>query len=71
MKEMEDALDEKLEMRKKQFHVLVHSIHELQRLLDLDNEDYLAPVMETKTKDEILNTSNVSSNDESSPMEAS
>ncbi|TRY80128.1 hypothetical protein TCAL_10038 [Tigriopus californicus] len=68
---MEDALDEKLEMRKKQFHVLVHSIHELQRLLDVDNEDYLAPVMESKTKADILNTSNVSSNDESSPMEAS
>ncbi len=30
LKEVEEALDEKLEMRKKAFHVMIHSIQQLQ-----------------------------------------
>eukprot|EP00095_Tigriopus_kingsejongensis_P005162 maker-scaffold237_size242172-snap-gene-0.14 protein:Tk05162 transcript:maker-scaffold237_size242172-snap-gene-0.14-mRNA-1 annotation:"tho complex subunit 7 homolog" len=62
LKQVEDALDEKLEMRKKQFHVLVHSIHELQRLLDADrDEDFASTLIEAKNADEDLDTSNISS----------
>ena len=38
LKETEAALEDKLESRKKQFHVLVQSIHNLQQLLNEDNE---------------------------------
>lgn len=38
LKATEAALEDKLESRKKQFHVLVQSIHNLQALLDEDNE---------------------------------
>merc|ERR1711934_42682 len=38
LKATEDALETKLESRKKQFHVLVQSIHNLQALLDEDND---------------------------------
>ncbi len=37
LKATEASLEEKLEERKKQFHVLVQSIHNLQALLDEDN----------------------------------
>jgi len=36
LQKTQDELDDKLEMRRKQFHVLVTSIHQLQRLLDED-----------------------------------
>merc|ERR1739844_21121 len=38
LKATEDALETKFESRKKQFHVLVQSIHNLQALLDEDND---------------------------------
>ena len=37
-KATEAALEDKLESRKKQFHVLIQSIHNLQALLNEDNE---------------------------------
>ena len=39
MKEAEEALDEKLEMRKKSFHVLVHSIQQLQAMLEREEAE--------------------------------
>ncbi len=39
LKGVEEALDEKLEMRKKSFHVLVHSIHQLQAMLTKEEEE--------------------------------
>ena len=39
LKGVEEALDEKLEMRKKSFHVLVHSIHQLQAMLAKEEEE--------------------------------
>jgi len=39
LKEREQALEDKLDMRKKQFHVLVSTIHQLQSLLDADETD--------------------------------
>lgn len=39
LKEREQALEDKLDMRKKQFHVLVSTIHQLQSLLDADDND--------------------------------
>lgn len=38
LKAKEAALEDKLESRKKQFHVLIQSIHNLQALLNEDNE---------------------------------
>ena len=38
LKATEEALETKLESRKKQFNVLVQSIHNLQALLDEDND---------------------------------
>ena len=38
LKETEATLEDKLESRRKQFHVLVQSIHNLQSLLSEDNE---------------------------------
>ena len=38
LKAKEAALEDKLESRKKQFHVLIQSIHNLQALLSEDNE---------------------------------
>jgi THO complex subunit 7 len=34
LEEVEEGLDQKLEMRRKQFHLLVHTIQELQELLN-------------------------------------
>ena len=39
LKDRESKLDEKLQKRKKQFHVLVHSIHQLQELLENEREE--------------------------------
>lgn len=38
LNEIEAKLDDKLEDRKKQFYVLVNSIHQLQELLNRDND---------------------------------
>ena len=38
LKAKEAALEDKLESRKKQFHVLIQSIHNLQALMNEDNE---------------------------------
>jgi len=39
LKDREQALEDKLDMRKKQFHVLVSTIHQLQSLLDADETE--------------------------------
>ena len=64
-------MDEKLELRKKQFHVLVHTIHQLQSLLDAERReegeedsssgDQSAGGGDSNGQDCVLNTSNVSS----------
>ena len=38
LKEEEEMLEDKLQSRKKQFHVLVQSIHRLQELIDQEEE---------------------------------
>ncbi|CAB4021828.1 THO complex subunit 7 homolog, partial [Paramuricea clavata] len=37
MKETQETLATKLELRKKQFHLLIHTIHELQEMLEEDS----------------------------------
>ena len=57
LKVTEAALEDKLESRKKQFHVLVQSIHNLQALLDEDNEINLADkesIDESQIDDDII-----------------
>jgi len=49
LKAAEDALEAKLESRKKQFHVLVQSIHNLQALLDEDNDTCISQRLSKKT----------------------
>merc|ERR1712109_387892 len=61
LKEEEEMLEDKLQSRKKQFHVLVQSIHRLQDLID--KEEGLVESDDDTSKDE-LNTSNVSSSPE-------
>ena len=66
LQKTEEALDEKLELRKKQFHVLVHTIHQLQSLLDMEKKEDAAAAAEQNggdlnTMDSALNTSNISS----------
>ena len=61
---VEENLDAKLEMRKKQFHVMIHSIQELQRLLDEDNGNGSASGSgraDLSQRTSSLDTSNVSS----------
>ena len=57
LKVTEAALEDKLESRKKQFHVLVQSIHNLQALLDEDNEINLTDkesIDESQINDDII-----------------
>ena len=51
LKAKEAALEDKLESRKKQFHVLIQSIHNLQALLNEDNEITLG----TESLEEVQN----------------
>jgi THO complex subunit 7 len=41
MQEKSEQLEHKLEMRRKQFHVLISSIHSLQEMLDECNEEVM------------------------------
>jgi len=41
MQEKSEQLEHKLEMRRKQFHVLISSIHSLQGMLDECNEELM------------------------------
>lgn len=43
MKEKQELLASKLELRKKQFHLLIHTIHELQEMFDDDTSKVLPP----------------------------
>ena len=67
LEETEASLDLKLELRKKQFYVLVQSIHELQKLLDQENDEDSVEVEQNaaaanSNNDNIdLNISNISS----------
>jgi len=57
LKAAEDALEAKLESRKKQFHVLVQSIHNLQALLDEDNDTaFHSRIKEDKNDDSVMDT---------------
>merc|ERR1719471_2607209 len=70
LKEEEEELDAKLQQRKKQFHVLVNSIHQLQALLDQEEQeeqergdhDSVSGLNSTTKSNQTadLNTSNVS-----------
>lgn len=40
-------MEHKLEMRRKQFHVLISSIHSLQGMLDENNEEVMDMSLET------------------------
>merc|ERR1719495_3066518 len=71
LKRQEEELDAKLQQRKKQFHVLVNSIHQLQEMLDLEEQEEQEGVEEEGAKSSqisnqnstcstLLNTSNVS-----------
>ena len=53
LKEEEEMLEDKLQQRKKQFHVLVNSIHKLQELLEQEEEVTEAMVAAVNT----INTS--------------
>ena len=59
LKAAEDALEAKLESRKKQFHVLVQSIHNLQALLDEDDDTAFHSRIkeEEKNEDSVMDTS--------------
>lgn len=39
LKESKGSLDEKLDLRRKQFHVLVNAIHEMENILNDVNKD--------------------------------
>ena len=54
LKVTEAALEDKLDSRKKQFHVLVQSIHNLQALLDEDHEINLATDKESVDEDDVV-----------------
>ncbi|XP_070558274.1 THO complex subunit 7 homolog [Ptychodera flava] len=59
--DQKEALENKLEMRRKQFHVLITSIHELQRILDEDEKEELdSSTMDTSALDSSMemNTTN-------------
>jgi len=69
LKQEEEELDAKLQQRKKQFHVLVNSIHQLQDMLELEEqeeqelaeqESVPASMNNTQSSQADLNTSNVS-----------
>lgn len=47
MQEKSEQLEHKLEMRRKQFHVLISSIHSLQGMLDEGNEDVMDVSLES------------------------
>ncbi|XP_047002058.1 THO complex subunit 7 homolog [Schistocerca americana] len=53
LKETEEQLERKLDMRRKQFHVLVASIHQLQAMLDEDAEDIMDVALEDPFDDEL------------------
>ena len=87
LKEEEEMLEDKLQSRKKQFHVLVQSIHRLQDLIDQEEEATDAMVAavhsvnmskeeglvesDDDTAKDELNTSNVSSSPEDGHMDVS
>ncbi|EZA57817.1 hypothetical protein DMN91_003321 [Ooceraea biroi] len=50
LKEKSEQLEHKLEMRRKQFHVLISSIHSLQGMLDECNEEIMDLSLENDTE---------------------
>lgn len=50
MQEKSEQLEHKLEMRRKQFHVLISSIHSLQGMLDEGNEEIMDVSLENDTE---------------------
>lgn len=51
MQEKSEQLEHKLEMRRKQFHVLISSIHSLQGMLDECNEETMDISLEKDAED--------------------
>lgn len=48
--EKSEQLEHKLEMRRKQFHVLISSIHSLQGMLDEGNDEIMDVSLENDTE---------------------
>lgn len=51
MQDKSEQLEHKLEMRRKQFHVLISSIHSLQGMLDKCDEEIIDVSLENDTED--------------------
>lgn len=51
MQEKSEQLEHKLEMRRKQFHVLISSIHSLQGMLDECDEEMMNVSLEKDAED--------------------
>ncbi|EFN64569.1 THO complex subunit 7-like protein [Camponotus floridanus] len=51
LKDKSEQLEHKLEMRRKQFHVLISSIHSLQGMLDKCDEEIIDMSLENDTED--------------------
>ncbi|KAM0736258.1 THO complex subunit 7 [Formica fusca] len=51
LKEKSEQLEHKLEMRRKQFHVLISSIHSLQGMLDKSDEEIIDMSLENDAED--------------------
>ncbi|XP_029160111.1 THO complex subunit 7 homolog [Nylanderia fulva] len=51
LKEKSEQLEHKLEMRRKQFHVLISSIHSLQGMLDECDEEIIDVSLQSETED--------------------
>lgn len=51
MQEKSEQLEHKLEMRRKQFHVLISSIHSLQGMLDKSDEEIIDMSLENDAED--------------------
>lgn len=53
LQEKSEQLEHKLEMRRKQFHVLISSIHSLQGMLDESNEEIMDVSVESDEKTDV------------------
>jgi len=51
LQDKSEQLEHKLEMRRKQFHVLISSIHSLQGMLDKCDEEIIDMSLENDTED--------------------
>uniref|UniRef100_A0A0A9XN42 THO complex subunit 7 n=3 Tax=Lygus hesperus TaxID=30085 RepID=A0A0A9XN42_LYGHE len=56
LEERYEALERKLDMRRKQFYVMFTSLHHLQSLLDSDSNDPMVEVMDVETDSDVVIT---------------